>query len=101
MKGPKIPFFVRPVVSAVADKLHAAFVQPNMKKHLSFLEGLLKTAPNGGPYLCGDHITAADILLSFPLELAPGRLGILDSGKGHLFDSYPRVKAYVERLEEE
>lgn len=101
MKGPKIPFIIRPVVSSVAHKLYAAFVEPNVEKHLSFLEKQLESAPGGGPYLCGEHLTIADILLSFPLLLAPGRLGGLAGGNEKVFDSYPRVKGYVERLEKE
>jgi glutathione S-transferase len=98
MKGPRIPLIVRPIVSSVADKLYAAFVKPNVTKHMAFLEGLLASAPGGGPYLCGEHLTAADILVSFPLEIAPGRIEGLEGRKSNLLSEYPRVKAYVERL---
>src|SRR3954453_24019159 len=101
MKGPRIPFIIRPVVSSVADKLYAGFVQPNMTKHLSFVEKQLESAPKGGPYLCGEHLTIADILISFPLLLAPGRLGGLAGGNDKVLTPYPKVKAYVERLENE
>ncbi len=101
MKGPKIPIFIRPVVSAVADRMYATFVQPNMKKHLAFLELLLETAPNGGPYLCGEHFTAADILLTYPLATAKKRLPGLEGAKGNWTDSYPKVWGYVERLEQQ
>ncbi|KAK1751488.1 glutathione S-transferase [Echria macrotheca] len=100
MKGPKIPFFIRPVVGAVADKLYAVFVRPNMEKHLAFLEQLLDTAPSGGPYLCGDKLTAADILMSYPLLTVRPRLQPLES-KGKLLEGYPKLWAYVDRLEKE
>lgn len=100
MKGPKIPFLIRPVVGAVADKLYGAFVRPNMEKHLGFLQKLLETAPNGGPYLCGEHLTAADILMTYPLLTAKSRLQEID-GKRKLVDAFPKVWAYVERLEKE
>lgn len=97
MKGPKIPFILRPVASLLADKLYTAFVKPNVTKHLSFLEGQLETAPNGGPYICGEDLTAVDILLSFPLGIAPARFGGLE--KGNVLGPYKRVQAYSERLE--
>ncbi|KAK0646740.1 glutathione S-transferase-like protein [Cercophora newfieldiana] len=101
MKGPKIPFIIRPVVSSVADKVYAGFVQPNVKKHLSFVEKQLESAPNGGPYLCGEHLTIADILLSFPLEVSPARLGGFAGGNEKVLAPYPRLRAYVERLQKE
>ena len=101
MKGPKIPFLIRPVVSSAADKLYAGFVQPNMTKHLSFVEKQLESAPNGGPYLCGEHLTIADILMSFPLLLSPSRLRGLAGGNEKVLAAYPKVKAYFERLQKE
>lgn len=98
MKGPRIPLILRPIVSFVADKLYAAFVKPNVTKHMAFLEGLLASAPGGGPYLCGEHLTAADIFVSFPLEIAPERIKGLKGRKANLFSEYPGVTAYIERL---
>lgn len=74
-----------------------------MAKHFAFLESQLETAPGGGPYLCGSHLTAADILISFPLITAKGRVGELHEGKGEprFLDKYPKVWAYLRRLQEE
>lgn len=101
MKSPKIPIFIRPIVSSVADRFYATFVQPNMVKHFAFLESQLETAPDGGPYLCGQHLTAADILMSFPLLTAKVRTRELDGAKSNLLTGYPRVWKYLERLENE
>ena len=98
MKGPRIPLIVRPIVSSVADKLYAAFVKANVTKHMAFLEGLLASAPGGGPYLCSEHLTAADILVSFPLEIAPERIKGLEGRKANLLSEYPGITAYIERL---
>jgi glutathione S-transferase len=100
MKGPKIPFVIRPLISFVVGKTHEAFVWPNMKKHLSFLEDQLASAPNGGPYLCGEHLTVADILLSYPMETMSGELGRLEGGWDALAP-YPKLQAYAERLKKE
>jgi len=103
LKGPKIPFFIRPITSSVADKLGAAFLAPEMAKQLGFLESQLETSPDGGSYLCGAHLTAADILMSFPLQMARERAAGLSSGKGQqtMADKYPKVWAYLKRLEDE
>ncbi|KAK5655310.1 hypothetical protein OQA88_5877 [Cercophora sp. LCS_1] len=101
MKGPKIPIIVRPIVSSVADKLHGAFVRPSLVNHLAFLESQLETAPDGGPYLCGNHLSAADILMSFPLLTTKTRLQELERVKSKLLTEYPRVWEYLKHLESE
>ncbi|KAK4448985.1 glutathione S-transferase [Podospora aff. communis PSN243] len=100
MKGPKIPVVIRPIISFVVGKTNEAFVRPNMKKHLSFLEEQLASAPGGGPYLCGAHLTVADILLSYPLGTMSGELRRLEAGRDALAP-YPKLKAYAERLQKE
>jgi glutathione S-transferase len=94
---------IRPITSAVVDKMFAAFLVPQMDTHLSFLDSQLETSPDGGNYLCGAHLTAADMLMSFPVMLARERVAQLGAGKaqGKLADKYPRVWAYLKRLEDE
>jgi len=99
--GPDMPFFIRPISSAIASKINAAFVFPNAKRHLEFLDQLLRTSPEGGEYLCGKELTAADIMMSFPLLMARGRwkgLGKWEGGSPEA--AFPRVFEYVKRLEE-
>lgn len=59
------------------------------------MEEQLATSPGGGEYLCGKNLTAADILLSFPLEAAFSRAGL-----GASSDAYPKLVAYVNRMKE-
>ncbi|KAK3374594.1 hypothetical protein B0H63DRAFT_480540 [Podospora didyma] len=103
LKGSKVPFFIRPITGAVADKVFAGFVTPTLAKHFAYLESQLETAPNGGGYLCGKKLTAVDILLVFPLVEAKKGLGHLDmgGGKGKLRDNFPKLWEYVTRLEAE
>ncbi|KAK3681098.1 glutathione S-transferase [Podospora appendiculata] len=105
LKGPKMPFFIRPITGAVANKIFSSFVFPNIAKHLQFLESQLATSPNGGQYLCGAHLTAADIILSFPLLAVRDRFGGMDISVEQqgvkLLDQYPKLWAYVARLEQE
>lgn len=102
ISGPKIPFFIRPITSTVAGKVHNSFVVPNIEKHCAFLQQQLETWPNGGKYLCGDKLTAADILISFPLLNLPRAEALGGEGaKGKLNEKFPKVFEYVARLEEE
>lgn len=108
LKSPRIPFIIRPITSGVSDKLAAAFVAPEMARHLAFLENQLETAPgveesSGGGYLCGPRLTAADILMIYPLQMARQRAGGLRYGKEgkKIADQFPRVWEYLRRLENE
>lgn len=101
ISGPKIPFFIRPITSTVAGKVHNSFVVPNIDKHCAFLQQQLETSPNGGKYLCGDKLTAADILMSYPL-LNLRRVEALggESQKGKLQEKYPKLFEYIAMLKE-
>jgi glutathione S-transferase len=80
-----------------------AFVAPQMALHLSFVESQLATSPNNGRYLCGDHLTAADILMSYPLREAREKACELSPHKTDKkwSEKYPKLWAYLKRLEEE
>jgi glutathione S-transferase len=86
-----VPFFVRPVTNGVANKLSGFFLEPNFKTHYAFLEEQLKTSPDNGQYLCGKDLTAADILMSYPLEAGKSRSGMTK-------ETNPLVWAYIDRL---
>lgn len=83
--GP-VPFFVRPVVRALARGVKAAVVQPQMERHLDFLESRL----GDQPWFAGQSFTAADIQMSFPVEGAAARAG-LDAAR-------PRLMAWLDRI---
>lgn len=90
IKNSPVPFFIRPVTNGVAEKLKSAFLKPNFETHYKFLEQQLETSPQGGKYLCGE-LTAADILMSFPLEAGRG-------GSGMTKEQFPRIWEYVDLL---
>ncbi|TVY35844.1 Glutathione S-transferase, partial [Lachnellula occidentalis] len=91
IKNSPVPFFIKPITTRVGDKILTSFVEPNCVTHFSFLESQLQTS--GGQYLCGKHLTGADILISFPL--------IAGKGSAYTKEKYPLVWAYTERLEKE
>lgn len=47
-------------------------VQPMIDRHLDYIEGELASRP----WFAGDAFTAADVMMSFPLEAARGRAGL-------------------------
>ena len=98
LQGPAVPFFLRPVTSLVAGRIIAGFVHPNIRAQLAFLEQQLATS--GGDYLCGPHLTAADVLLSFGLITGREKVASLGDWGGRApRDLFPKLYAYIDRLE--
>jgi glutathione S-transferase len=84
-KGP-MPFFVRPIARAIAQRAKSSFIQPNIDRNLDFMEGELGKSD----WFAGAEFSAADIQMSFPLEAARARGG-LDAKR-------PRLIAFLERI---
>ncbi|KAL6825840.1 hypothetical protein J3E69DRAFT_335151 [Trichoderma sp. SZMC 28015] len=97
LKQPPIPFFLRPVTTAVANRIFASYIFPNIYRHIKFLDQQLRTS--GGRYICCDHLTAADIILSFPLFAAQGSFDSMGEWEGGSWKTeFPRVLEYIEQL---
>jgi glutathione S-transferase len=84
-RGP-MPFFIRPVARAIAGKAKSSFIEPNIARHLDFME----TELGNSEWFAGREFSAADIQISFPLEAAVARGG-LDSSR-------PKLMAFLERI---
>jgi glutathione S-transferase len=81
-----MPFFARPIAKAIARKTKGSFIEPNINRHLDYMETELgKTA-----WFAGPEFTAADIQMGFPLEAAVARGG-LDTKR-------PNLMAFLERI---
>lgn len=94
IKNAPVPFFIKPITRSIAGRVEDAYLNRNLTTHFDFLESQLASSPGGGKYLCGTQLTAADILMSFPLMAAKKR---------EKFDTekYPKMTAYVGVLEAE
>jgi glutathione S-transferase len=64
------------------------FVNSQVKLHLDYMEAEL----GSGPWFVGERLSAADIMLSFPLEAASVRGG-LDQTRPNLFGFLERIHA--------
>lgn len=81
-----LPFFLRPITKGIAGKIDATFTEPEIARHVAFLEGELE----GRQWLAGDEPTAADVQMSFPLEALLGRAAGVSA--------HPRISALVDRI---
>jgi glutathione S-transferase len=63
-----------------------AFIAPNLKRHLDYIESEL----GAHAWFAGEQFTAADVQMSFPLEIAVTRAG--------LNASRPKSMAFLERV---
>ncbi|KAK4575095.1 bifunctional glutathione transferase/peroxidase [Recurvomyces mirabilis] len=91
--NPQTPFFIKPITRAIASRVYAAFLTQSLKTHFTFLESQLATSPNNGRFLCGSELTAADIIMSFPL------LSAVRVAKKITKVDYPKLVAYCDLLE--
>ncbi|MBV1838361.1 glutathione S-transferase [Acetobacter estunensis] len=81
----KVPFLVRPIASLISKGVQAQLLRPEIKRHMEFWEqSLAKTG-----WFAGSDFTAADIQMSFPLEIACAR-----ADGAHL----PHVSAFLRRI---
>nr|POF24023.1 glutathione s-transferase 1 [Quercus suber] len=89
-EGPEVPFFAKPITKIIGGRVESAFLNRSLKAQFDFLESQLSTSPDGGKFLCGKDLTAADMMMSFPLI----------AGKAYISKTqYPKIVAYVETLE--
>ena len=81
------PFFVRPITRKIADTVSGSFVTPNIQRQLAFMEGELSQRA----WFAGGEFSAADVQMSFPLEVAMVRGG-LGAAK------HPRLVEWLARI---
>lgn len=83
------PALLRPLVGMIAAKAQATLVDPQLQTHLRHWSDEL--TGNGG-WFAGPDFSAADIMMSFPLEAAATRVG-LDDGHRPLREFLARIHA--------
>jgi glutathione S-transferase len=81
----RAPGLMRPFVKAVASRTVKDFVDPQIQAHIDYWEAELSRSE----WLAGPEFTAADIMMSFPVEVAASRA---DAG------SRPLVRAFLDRI---
>jgi glutathione S-transferase len=82
----RAPALIRPLARAISNRTMEGFIDPQLKTHFDFIESELTKST----WFAGDEFSAADVMMSFPLEAGAARGGAL-VGR-------PRVKAFLERI---
>jgi glutathione S-transferase len=80
------PWPVSSIARRIAARVTNTFIAPNLKRHLDYIEAELSSHP----WFAGEQFTAADVQMSFPLEIAVSRAG-LDAGR-------PKSMAFLDRI---
>mgnify|MGYP001801364583 CR=1 FL=1 len=93
----RAPRLARPIVKRVSSAAETGFIDPRIEEHMIWWEQSL--ARTG--YFVGDELTAADIMMSFPLEAAASRtdLSLFSNIRGFLekIHQRPAYQAALER----
>ena len=84
----RAPALLKPIVNGVANKAITSFIDPQLRTHVGFWEDELGRSE----WFAGDQFTAADIMMSFPLEAARNRAG-LDGSRPHIIAWIDRIHA--------
>lgn len=79
----RAPALLRPLVRSIAAKAQSSFINPQLKAHFDFIESSLSK----GGWFIGSGFSAADIMISFPLEAA--------SSRGLVARQYPAISDYL------
>ena len=67
----RAPWLIRPIASAITKSIDAKLVTPNLTANIVFWEDALTKSA----WFAGAEFSAADIMMSFPLEAAANRAG--------------------------
>ncbi|HTZ69617.1 MAG TPA: glutathione S-transferase [Acetobacteraceae bacterium] len=68
----RAPALVRPVARMIAKTVQESFLRPTIEAQLDLMEAEL----NRSAYFAGPDLTAADVMMSFPVEAAGSRGGL-------------------------
>jgi glutathione S-transferase len=77
---------VRPIVKAISNKAQIGFIDPQIAAHTAYWEAELGKSA----WFAGDRFSAADIMMSFPLEAGASR--------APYGPDKPRLKAFLETI---
>lgn len=80
------PGLLRPFVRTIADKAQAGFIDPQVASHTAYWEAELGKST----WFAGEAFSAADIMMSFPLEAGASR--------APYGQDKPRLKAFLQAI---
>ncbi|HZW15620.1 MAG TPA: glutathione S-transferase [Brevundimonas sp.] len=82
----RVPLLARPVANGIARGMNERMIDPQLAAHIAYWEAELARSE----WFAGEAFSAADIMMSFPVEAAGSRVGY--------GPDKPRLKAFLERI---
>ena len=82
----RVPFFIRPAANAISRGMNARMIDPQIATHAAWWEAELERSA----WFAGEEFSAADIMMSFPVEALGARIGLGPDKR--------RLKAFLERI---
>ena len=82
----RVPFLARPVAKGISKAMNANMIDPQIAAHTALWEAELTRSA----WVAGDAFSAADIMMSFPIEAAGSRVGY--------GPDKPRLKAFLQTI---
>ena len=82
----RAPEALQEAAKSAAEAARRTYAAPNLRAMFDFIEGELARRP----WFAGEDFSAADVMMSFPLEAGGARAGA--------FEGRRKVEAFVERI---
>jgi len=79
------PWVIRPIAKAIAGQVRSGYIGPSLTAALDYMESELGRSA----WFAGDELTAADVMMSFPVEAAAVRTNLTE---------YPKLAAFLDRV---
>ena len=86
IESTKMPFFAKPIANRIVGGVRSNFLDENIRRNLELMETTLSKQA----WFCGERMTAADIVMSMPVEAAAVRVG--------LDERYPALANFADRI---
>ncbi|MBT6176905.1 MAG: glutathione S-transferase [Deltaproteobacteria bacterium] len=87
IRSAPVPFFIKPLLRAIASKVDATFTDGELTAHFGWIE----TALSHRAYFAGEEFSAADIQMSYPIQASFARAGMLPDR--------PNTSGWLKRVE--
>lgn len=86
LRSARAPFFIKPIITGVADKVDAQFTTAEIQLAFGWVERTLGEQP----WFAGPDFSVADIQMSYPVEAGLGR--------ARLSEGHPNIDAWIARI---
>jgi glutathione S-transferase len=81
-----MPFFAKPIARSISSQVKKSFINPQITQHLNYQEAELEKSL----WFAGDEFSAADIQMSFPIELS--------DAQQNLGSHRPKLASFLNRI---